>query len=171
MRIGYDKQRRAVTIPWFNPDGSLGNVKYRRTDSKTFWYEKGARPIREMIYGIDVMYSRRIKRAAIVEAEVDALTLMSCGLPAIATGGTAFNAAKRDVILRSPIEEIIIVRDNDAAGRIWRNRVIADLYGKIDVSIALVPGDYKDANEWKCAGGAVENVTVRKCRTISVNIR
>lgn len=152
MRIGYDKSRRAVTIPWFNADDSLGNVKYRRTDSKTFWYASNARPIREMVYGIDVMYSRRIKRAAIVEAEIDALTLMSCGFPAIATGGTAFNSAKRDAILRSPIEEIIVFRDNDPAGRAWRNRVIADLYGKIDVSIALVPTRCKDVNEW-IAGG------------------
>lgn len=166
LRIGYDKQRRAVTIPWFNPDGSLGNIKYRLTDSKTFWYERGARPIREMIYGIDVIYSRRINRAAIVEAEIDALTLMSAGMPAIATGGTAFNAAKRDLILRSPIEDIVLFRDNDAAGRAWRNRIVTELRRKIGVSIALVPTQYKDVNEWihstiTCDKGTIDVEAVR----------
>ncbi|WP_213529372.1 toprim domain-containing protein, partial [Paenibacillus cisolokensis] len=149
MRIGYDRERQAVTIPWFNADGTLGNVKYRSVNSKAFWYESGARPIREMLYGIDIAYSRRIKRAAIVEAEIDALTLMSAGIFAIATGGTAFNAAKRDLLLRSPIEEVTLFRDNDNAGRTWRNRVVAELRGKIDVSIALVPTRYKDVNDWR----------------------
>lgn len=171
MRVGYDRIRQAVTLPWFNPDGSLGNVKYRRVDSKSFWYEKGARPIREMLYGLDVMYAQRIKRAAIVEAEIDALTFMSAGIPAIATGGSAFTAEKRDLILRSPIETLLIVRDNDTAGRAWRNRVMAEMNGKIDVELALVPRGFKDANEWACAGGDVRQIHTRKCRKIAFYIR
>lgn len=154
MSVGYDRQRRAVTIPWFNADGSLGNVKYRRTDSKTFWYASKARPIREMIYGIHIAYKQRIRRAAIVEAEVDALTLMSAGVFCIATGGTAFNEAKRDLILRSPIEELTLIRDNDPAGRAWRDRIVTELRGKIELRIANVRRPYKDANEEMCAIGA-----------------
>ncbi|MCD9024365.1 toprim domain-containing protein [Cohnella silvisoli] len=151
MSIGYDRQRRAVTIPWFNADGSLGNVKYRRTDSKTFWYERGGRPIREMVYGINITYERKLKRAAIVEAEVDALTLMSAGIFAIATGGTALNREKAELILRSPIEELMLFRDRDAAGRAWRNRIVAELKGAIDLRVANVARPYKDVNEWACA--------------------
>lgn len=148
MNIGYDRKRRAVTFPWFNSDGTLGNVKFRRTDSKTFWYESGARPIREMLYGINIAYERRLQRAAIVEAEVDALTLMSAGVFAVATGGAAFTAAKRDLILRSPIEELTIFRDNDSAGKTWRNRIIAELGGRMELRIGVVPSRYKDVNEW-----------------------
>jgi len=172
MRIGYDKQRRAITIPWFNPDGSLGNVKYRRTDSKTFWYAPGGRPIREMLYGINIAYERRIKRAAIVEAEIDALTLMSAGIFAIATGGTAFTAAKADLLLRSPIEELIIFRDNDSAGRAWRNAIVSAVGDRMDVRLALVDRRYKDINEWRVAEGlrrAAERA--RRCRRMTFNIR
>jgi hypothetical protein len=172
MRVGYDRNRQAVTLPWFNPDGSLGNIKRRRVDSKAFWYESGARPIREMLYGIDVIYAQRIKRAAIVEAEIDALTLMSAGIPAIATGGSAFTEAKRDLILRSPIETLLIVRDNDAAGRAWRNRIIAEMYGKVDVEMALVPRRFKDPNEWACGGGDIRQLrSTMLCRRMTVNIR
>ncbi|GGF88071.1 toprim domain-containing protein [Paenibacillus abyssi] len=164
MRIGYDKRRRAVTIPWFNPDGTLGNVKYRHVDSKTFWYESNSRPIREMLYAIDVIYRQNIRKCAIVEAEIDALTLMSAGIPAIATGGTAFTAAKRDLILRSPIEEITLYRDNDAAGRAWRNRIVAELGERIDVRLAVVPIAYKDVNEWANNVSNTEVISKKLCR-------
>ncbi|CAM2954687.1 toprim domain-containing protein [Paenibacillus sediminis] len=148
MRIGYDRDRKAVVIPWFNPNGTLGAIKFRKVGEKTFWYAKGGRPIREMVYGLDVIYRKRIRRAAIVESETDAMTLMSAGIPAIATGGAkSFNAIKRDMILRSPIEELIVIRDNDAAGRAWRNRVVGELVGRIRVQIVLIPLLHKDVNE------------------------
>jgi hypothetical protein len=31
----------------------LANVKYRKVYGKTFWYQKGGRPIRELVYGIE----------------------------------------------------------------------------------------------------------------------
>ena len=176
-QIGYDQRSNTVTIPWFNADGSLGNIKYRRVNEKTFWYltkcpaclgdkiiRKGrvyncascgiitenplrGRPIREMVYALNLVYERKIKRAAIVEAEIDAMTLWTAGMPAIATGGTAFTATKRDLIIRSPIEEIIVIRDNDRAGRDWQRRVIAELSPYMSVRIATIPSRYKDVNE------------------------
>lgn len=149
MRIGYDRDRKSVVIPWFNADGSLGAIKYRRVDTKVFWYEKGGRPIREMLYGIDVVYTRRLRKVALVEAEVDAMTLMSAGIPAMATGGAkSWNAIKRDMILRSPAEEVVLFRDNDAAGREWRNRIVRDLRRDLRVSTAIVPSYAKDVNEF-----------------------
>jgi len=145
--IGYDRDRQAVTIPIYNADGTLGNVKYRRTDSKVFWYAKGGRPIREMIFGINITHQRKIRRAAIVEAEICAMTLMSAGIPAIATMGAAFTREKADLIRRSPIEELIVIRDQDAAGRKWQRAIIGELSGDVALSIANVCRPYKDPNE------------------------
>lgn len=155
FQTGYDPASRAVTLPWFGAGGTepkLLNVKYRSTQDKRFWYAKGGAPIRDLIYGIDIVYKRNIKRVAIVEAEIDCLTLWSAGIPTIATGGAAFNAKKRDLILRSPIEELVIVRDNDKAGRSWRNQIAEGLCGAVDVSLALVPRAYKDINEARHVG-------------------
>lgn len=167
MRIGYDRERNAIVIPWFNADGTLGAVKYRRVDTKAFWYERGGRPIREMVYGIDIVYSRRLRRVAVVEAEVDAMTLMTAGMPAIATGGAQFGDVKRDIILRSPIEEVVLFRDNDAAGRAWRNQVYEALRGKVGVSIALVPRFHKDVNEAWVLGSR----NIGKIRKITSNFQ
>ncbi|MEC0328744.1 toprim domain-containing protein [Paenibacillus macerans] len=147
FRTGYDPQSRAVTIPWVDAAGRLLNVKYRSTRGKSFWYAKGGAPIRDLIFGIDVIHARGIRRAAVVEAEIDAMYLWTIGVPAIATGGAAFNERKRDLILRSPIEELILIRDRDAAGRQWRNEIAEALSGRIALEMALVPRGFKDVNE------------------------
>jgi len=161
MAIGYDMDSKAVTIPWFNSDGSLGNVMYRKTRGKTFWYRKDSRPIGEMLYGIHLSYKHRLKSAAIVEAPIDGLTLMSNGVYGIATGGTAVTDAKIALILRSPIEELTIWRDQDGAGRTWQRRLVTALRGKIRLKIAKIPKGYKDVNEMVCAGVRVDDVNIR----------
>ena len=161
MRIGYDKRSRAVTIPWFNPAGTLGNIMYRQVNGKSFWYARGGRPISEMIYGIDIIYSRRIRRASIVEAPIDAMTVMTAGYAAVAVGGTAFSEAKRDLLIRSPIEELTIIRDNDAAGRVLQRRIIEELSPYMTVKIAVIPKKYgKDVNDCAVNAGAS---TVLEC--------
>lgn len=161
MAIGYDMDSKAVTIPWFNADGSLGNVMYRKTVGKTFWYRKDSRPIGEMLYGIHLAYKHRLKRAAVVEAPIDALTLMSNGIYAVATGGTAVTADKISLLLRSPIEELTLWRDQDEAGRAWQKRIVAALRGKIRMRIAKLPRGYKDVNDAACAGVDIRSVKIR----------
>lgn len=148
MRVGFDRERNAVVLPWFNADGTLGTVKYRRVDTKAFWYERGGRPVREMIYGLDVVYRKRLRKVAVCESETDAMTIMTLGMPAIATGGAKmWNDRKRDMLLRSPIEEIVLVRDNDAAGKEWRNTLFRSLNGRVKMQLALVNRKFKDINE------------------------
>jgi len=101
---------------------------------------------------------------------------MSAGIPAIATGGTAFNEAKRDLILRSPIEELTLFRDNDSAGEKWENELKRELCRKLDLRTASVPTLFKDVNEWRCNVGDYE--AIRRaytesniCRNIAFSIR
>lgn len=146
-RVGYDRDRHAVTIPWFLPDGRLANILYRRTDSKIFWYHRGGMPIRSLLYGIDIVYSRKLERAAIVEAPIDAMYIMTAGFPAIAIGGASFNADKRDLIVRSPLEEVIVFADNDAAGAKWKAQVCEMLSKYVTVKVAEYPTEFKDPCE------------------------
>ncbi|MFD1267553.1 toprim domain-containing protein [Paenibacillus motobuensis] len=147
FRTGYDPINQAVTIPWVDVTGRLLNVKYRSTRKKRFWYAKNGVPVRDLIYGIDIVYKRRIRKVCLVESEIDALYLWTIGQPAMATGGASFNKKKRDLILRSPVEELILLRDNDSAGRVWRNEVVAAFDGKLRIDLSLVPRGYKDVGE------------------------
>lgn len=150
MGVRLDRANKAAVIPWFGPDGSLVNVKFRTVYGKTFWYIKGGRPIRELVYGIE----RAAHTAVICEAEIDAMSWMVAGYSAVAVGGASFNSWKRDLILRSPIEELIIATDNDKAGGKLRTEIESMLRGYVRLRHAYVPGDVKDANETLVKYGA-----------------
>jgi twinkle protein len=154
MQTGYYPRKNAVTIPWFGPTGELLNVKYRSVSEKKFWYAKGGRPVKELVYGIDYIYRYRCRRATIVEAEIDALTLMSAGIPAVATGGGTFNEEKASVIIRSPIEELIVMADHDDVGQQFKRVVIQMLSRDLHVGVAGYPSKYKDVNEVALVEGA-----------------
>ncbi|MBG9506636.1 hypothetical protein ABE45_12665 [Bacillus thuringiensis] len=146
MKIGYDRFRQAVVIPWFDTNGRLANIKYRKVSSKVFWYEKDGKPIGDLIYGLHLAYKRNIKRAVYCEAEIDAMSFMMAGFFGLANGGSSFNQRKAEQILKSPIEELVIVADNDPAGEKLRKELEKYLNGKIRLTNGYVSG-YKDANE------------------------
>jgi DNA primase len=143
MGVLYDTQQKAAVIPWRLANGVLANVKYRKTYGKMFWYAKDAWPIRELVYGIDQAQQTTI----ICEAEIDAMSWVEAGYVAVAVGGASFNGWKRDLILRSPIEELVIATDNDKAGGKLRREIEEAMKGHVRVRQAYVRVDCKDANE------------------------
>lgn len=150
MRVGYDPKRRMVTIPWFNGRGDLVNVKYRSVNSKFFQYtplKDGAHPVREHLYGIDVIRRKGCREAVICEAEIDAMYAMTAGFPAVAIGGASFSKEKADIIKRSPIRRLIIAADNDQAGRKLRDEIIQRLFGFVRLSVINLPNGCKDLND------------------------
>lgn len=159
-KVGQDVSARAVTIPWFNPDGTLGNVMYRTERGKMFWYHRGGRPIAQMVYGLNIVYDRRISKVAIVEAPIDAMSIMSAGMMAIATGGTAFGRAKAELIRKSPIKEIIVVPDNDGPGREWARKIMRALSPCKEIREARLPKGSKDANDVLTGLGELELMTI-----------
>ncbi|MFL6561230.1 MAG: toprim domain-containing protein, partial [Bacillus sp. (in: firmicutes)] len=143
MGVLYAPDSKAAVIPWRLPNGHLANVKYRKTFGKTFWYERGGWPIRELVYGIEMAQPITV----ICEAEIDALSWQTAGVASIAVGGASFNGWKRDLILRSPIEELVIATDNDKAGGKLRREIETMMRGHVRIRQAYVRADCKDANE------------------------
>lgn len=148
MTAGYDSKSRTVVIPWYDTNGKLANVKYRKTRGKVFYYEKGAVPIRNLIYGLNNVYRMRATTAVVTEAEIDAMSVMSSGakLLGIALGGANFTDYQRDLIVRSPVRRLVILSDNDKAGGKLRDQVVEKLRGRCELAVADI-NTYKDANE------------------------
>ncbi|MEH7246521.1 toprim domain-containing protein [Neobacillus niacini] len=179
MGVLYDRDKKAAVIPWRLADGRLANVKYRKTYGKAFWYEKGGWPIRELVYGIE----RAEATTVICEAEIDALSWHTAGVAAIAVGGASFNGWKRDLILRSPIETLVIATDNDKAGGKLRQEIETAMHRHVRVRQAFVCdgvldeklGGAKDANRAlelygvETLRNAVEESV--KCPQMYVNLR
>jgi 5S rRNA maturation endonuclease (ribonuclease M5) len=171
MGVGYSKSSGAVTLPWRLADGKLANVKFRKTAGKAFWYAKGGVAIRDLIYGIDVLYRRKPTIALITEAEIDALTGMSCGYASVATGGSAFNRTKADLLIRAPVDEYVISTDNDATGRKLRVEIEKALRGYKRLSYVDF-SEAKDVNELRVKYGveAVRSVVERRITVPSTQI-
>lgn len=156
LRISYDPARKAIVIPWFDAAGNLVAMKYRSTRDKKFWYAQGGRPISELIYGIDRVHKRQFKTVCVVEAEIDAMSLMTAGFPAVATGGAAVSRAKIDILRGSPVERFVIVPDADGAGERWAAQLERELKGYAEVRVARLAEEFpgvKDANDALMAQG------------------
>ncbi|WP_102271335.1 toprim domain-containing protein [Cytobacillus massiliigabonensis] len=146
----YDAKSRAAVIPWRDPNGRLRSVKFRTVYGKLFWYHRGATPIRELVYGIELA---KHKTAILCEAEIDAMSWRQAGYAAIAIGGASFSEVQADIIKRSPIEELIIATDNDNAGAKLRRQVEEQLTGYVRIRQAYIDAEFKDANEALCKRG------------------
>jgi len=149
--IKYDSERNAVVIPWYFPDGRLANIKYRRTDSKIFFYEEDGYPLLELVFGLNVANKEEAKVAVLTEAEIDAMYIRSClGIAGIAAGTAKLSDEKAEAIARSSIEEVIILADNDEVGEVLKAQAIEKLSKfNIRLSVAKIPKEYKDANDVK----------------------
>lgn len=123
----------AVAMPWRDHRGRVSNIKYRHKRSKKFWYADGGVPLSKLVYGLDKVFERGIKKAFIVESEVDAMTIQSAGVYAVAIGGARFNDTQADLIISSGLTEIIVGGDNDSAGKKFNTQVEKLLKGKVDL--------------------------------------
>lgn len=145
-RTGKSKHYGFVAIPWHTPDGQLANIKYRSTRGKMFFYERNARPIRELVYGAD-LYVKASADLVVCEAEIDALSWRTAGYNAVAVGGVAFTKQQADILRRLPFTRLIVAGDNDKAGARFNSQVIKAMKGR-DLAVVEWRGSrFKDANE------------------------
>ncbi|SHE65898.1 Toprim-like [Seinonella peptonophila] len=148
LNIGYSKEKNAIAIPWFHPNGEIATIKYRRIDSKFFWYEKGSTATRQLLYGIDIFHKKPyLDTAVITEAEIDSMTAMTAGFPSLATGGTSWTKEKQNLILQTNIKNLIIATDNDEAGEKLKRDIIEGLGSALNLFDVSFPYGCKDLNE------------------------
>ncbi|MBC9786441.1 toprim domain-containing protein [Heliobacterium chlorum] len=147
FQIGYDRKRKAITFPWFDRAGNLVNIKFRSVRDKIFWYYEGGQPIRDHIYGLNYVVRLKKEQVFIVESEIDAITLWQSGFGAIALGGAHLSSRQRDLIIQSPITELIIASDNVLPGKRLSESIIKCLGGYLSLKTMEIPTCAKDINE------------------------
>lgn len=114
--IGYNERNKGHTaIPWHcTQTGEIMNIKYRSTRNKRFFYERGAKPVSEMIYGL--WQARDSESIVICEGEIDALSWAVAGVRAVALGGAHMSRKQADLMRRSGARRIYLAGDNDEQG-------------------------------------------------------
>lgn len=161
---------KSIGIPWYDVNGQLSAIKNRSKTGKEFWYSSGSKPVGTLIYGLDTVIERGIKRVAIVEAEIDALTFQSAGVYAIAIGGARINERQADQIIASGVEEVILAGDNDLQGRKFNDKVERMLGGYVE----LKKIDYskfegcKDVNELGIV--KLRKIPIKKIKSVEVKL-
>lgn len=149
MKTKYDRERKQVVIPWFDAQDRLATVKYRSTESKRFYYIKGGIPVRQLVYGMNIVNKLKSTYVVVVEGEIDALTLLSMGVPAVALGGASLSEQKKEIFLQSYVEKVIIMTDNDTSGREIRKMLAGALGNHMEIYHAYVPNPFKDVNDMR----------------------
>jgi twinkle protein len=157
-----DKRTDAIAFPYFK-NGKYISSKYRSIEGKDFLQDDGGA---HDFFGIDdVDVSHPI---VIVEGEMDALSLMECGIPnvlsvpngapmAVKDGKVDASEDKKFAFVwnahevLSKVPYIIIATDNDSAGQALAEE-LARRIGKDRCRIAK--SEYKDLNEALLAEGA-----------------
>jgi DNA primase len=145
--VGYDEKDRAITLPWFDRVGRLANIKFRSIRDKRFWYYPGGQPIRDHLFGLNMLYRVKAERVYIVEAEIDALTLWQNGIAAVAMGGANLTGKQRELILQAPIRELVIATDNDQPGQRIADSIVQQLNGYLPLKKIELPTGVKDVND------------------------
>lgn len=136
--VGYSPKEDALTFPVY-VDGKCIFVAKRKVKYKRFIMPKvDPKPI----YGLDYIVDS--DEIYVTESIINALTLCSYGLPAVALLGTG-SKYQIEQLNRVQARKIIICLDGDEAGVNGRKRLIKGLTNKI-VTYITVPSD-KDIND------------------------
>jgi DNA primase len=140
--LGYSEKQDMITIPMTTPDGEmfLGFVG-RSVEGKEFKNTPGL-PKSKILFNLH--RARLYDTVYVVESSFDAIRLDQCGIPAVATLGA--NVSKKQVeMLTKHFNNIIIIPDNDDAGKSMSQRVI-EKAGSRAVAFGL-PQRFKDIGD------------------------
>jgi 5S rRNA maturation endonuclease (ribonuclease M5) len=146
LKIGYDPEKKAVSFPIFDKNGTLVNIKFRSVKSKIFWYWNN-NPVRDHLYLLDLVMKKKSKKVWLVESEIDAITLFKNGFPAIAVMGGSLTKKQKRLLIDSGIETLVLATDNDKQGNRLKRSIHSQLGGLMNIEEMSFPEQYKDVND------------------------
>lgn len=144
--LGYDEQNRLITIPYgtgtYYITRNVDEKAYRKPPTETY----GTEPV----FNQSALYNAENLPVFVCEGAMDALSVMSAGGVAVATGGTSHGNLLQAINEKRPDTKLIICYDNDEAGRKGSEKLSQDLTElNIPHVIASYPADTacKDVND------------------------
>lgn len=143
FRVGYDKEREAITFPVYDEKHRLVMVTARSVNTKQFYIPAGADKPVYLLYDI---IERGVTSVCITEAQIDALTAWTFGYPCVATMGSP-SAKQINAINKSGIRHLILMFDNDAAGKRFSEKLKRSIRHDIFISEVRFPHNVKDIND------------------------
>lgn len=125
--IGYDRERKEITFPVADLQGTVRFIAGRSVESKFFRLPKG---IDKPLYQGYRFVHGEYRTAYITESFFNCLTCWKYGKPAIALIGTG-NSRQYEMLENLPVREYILAFDPDEAGRKATERFKKNVKNKI----------------------------------------
>jgi DNA primase len=151
FHIGYDKDKNAITFPWFDRTGKLVTIKKRAILDKFYSYPPGV-DLRPLLFGMNLVKPHSY--VWICEGEFDAMFIDQCfrlghfaqhfGL---ALGGTVLHGEAIRSLCKMQPESVVLLFDNDAAGREAQRISYKNLIEHVPVIEVQYPEGVHDPNE------------------------
>lgn len=141
------KGQKVIGMGWYDKSGRLINIKYRCIHSKHFFYEENGEPIKPHLFGLHRIMQVNPSEIWIVESEIDAMYLWSCGIYAVALGRASVNDSQLKLLKNTGASSIVIATDNDPVGRLVKDVLAEELLPYFKVQELVFPNGIKDVNE------------------------
>lgn len=138
--VGYDKRSHSITFPCNDKDGNCLFIVRRSVLGKIYNMPEG---ITKPVYGLDKL-PEDTKEVVVCESIINALTLWTWGIPAIALLGTGTDPQYQE-LKNLPIRKYILAFDGDFAGRKATTTFIKKVQNKLIQYVELPEG--KDIND------------------------
>jgi DNA primase len=140
-QLGYSELQDMVTIPVHSPDGICVGFVGRSIEGKSFKNTPGLPKAKTMF---NLFRAKRFDKVFVVESSFDAIRLEQVGAHAVATLGASVSAKQRE-LLKQYFNNVIILGDNDNAGKEMSNKLI-NILGETAIRASL-PESVKDVSE------------------------
>jgi len=139
-KLGYSESQDMITIPVTSPDGMFIGFVARSIEGKTFKNTPGL-PKSKTLFNLS--RNKREDKVFVTESALDAIRLEQVGANAVATLGASVSKHQRDLLKRY-FRSIIVVSDNDEAGRAMGKKLQSEMDSVI---VTHVPEPHKDVSD------------------------
>jgi DNA primase len=139
--LGYSSKQDMVTVPISSPDGVYIGFVARSVEGKSFKNTPGL-PKSKTLFNIN--RNKRQEKIFVVESSFDAIRIEQAGGYAVATLGASVSKEQKD-LLKKYFSSIIVVSDNDEAGKTMAKKIASSLD---NVIVASLPDSVKDVSDF-----------------------
>ena len=135
----------SLVIPAYDVnDRCIGTITRRHQLEPKYMYSKAFRKSQILFGGNRVKPNKFV---CVVEGSLDAIWLSQHGYAAVALLGMSMSKKQQDLLLELPVEEVILMLDNDEAGRKGKQQALKALHRSVFTTFVKFPDDIKDIQE------------------------
>lgn len=143
FKVKYDPKEECIVFPVWDENNNLVMLTKRSVNSKMFYIDKDKE---KPIYLLNFIKQENIKEVCVCESQINALTLWSWNIPAIATFGCNITKHQFDILNKSGVEHYYLCFDGDEAGKKGIEKFLNYIRKDVLVDIIYLPKG-KDVND------------------------